>query len=371
MLQQYFAPGRVNLIGEHIDYNGGLVLPIAIAQGIGAKVLYTGSPEVRIRSAGMKGELAVNLLEETFEKRPEAWMNYPLGVIKYLLPYIQSHTDGFDAELHTDLPVGSGLSSSAALEVLTAYILLNMGSRQSNTDGIQIAKLCKQVENEFVGVNCGIMDQFAVSMCKAQHALLLNCNSLNYQYVQFEPEGYSLLVMNTNKPRTLTDSKYNERKSECMHALALINLKRGNQPIDNLCQADFNWLGYIKEPMLLKRAKHVITENYRVQAAVNALEAKDWYEFGELLTQSHWSLRDNYEVTGFELDTVVNLSVRASGCLGARMTGAGFGGCAIALVETTKIGHFIEQVKPNYDKATGLSLDILVTRAENGVHIKI
>ncbi|OWY20530.1 galactokinase [Sphingobacteriales bacterium UPWRP_1] len=370
MLQQYFAPGRVNLIGEHIDYNGGLVLPIAIAQGIGAKVLYTGNPEVRIRSAGMNGELVVNLLSETFEKRPEAWMNYPLGVIKYLLPYIQPHTNGFDAALHTDLPAGSGLSSSAALEVLTAYILLNMGNGQSKSDGVMIAKLCKQVENEFVGVNCGIMDQFAVSMCKAQHALLLNCNSLKYQYVPFEPGNYSLLVMNTNKPRKLSESKYNERKGECEQALTLINHNRGSHPIDNLCQADFNWLGYIKDNLLHKRAKHVITENYRVQAAVNAMQANDWYEFGELLTQSHWSLRDNYEVTGFELDTLVNLAVHASGCLGARMTGAGFGGCAIALVETSKIGQFTEQVKPAYDKTTGLSLEILVTRAESGVHLQ-
>lgn len=371
MLQQYFAPGRVNLIGEHIDYNGGLVMPIAIAQGISAQVKYTGNDEVRIRSRGMEGVLSVNLLTETFEKRSFAWMNYPLGVIKYFLPYIKPDIAGFEAELDTDLPLSSGLSSSAALEVLTANILLNIGQEKSKADGVFIAQLCKKVENEFIGVHCGIMDQFAVAMGKAEHALLLNCDNLDFDYIPFQLQEYALLVMNTNKPRKLSDSKYNERRSECMHALELINLKRGSTPIDNLCQADFNWLGYIKEPTLLKRARHVITENYRVQAAQNALEDNDWFTFGELLTQSHLSLKNNYEVTGFELDTLVNLATHASGCIGARMTGAGFGGCAIALVEKTKVGQFIEKVKPAYDKATGLSLEIIATQAEKGVHLQI
>ncbi len=367
--QRFFAPGRVNLIGEHLDYNGGQVLPIAIAQGLEATVIYNGTSFIKIRSKGQVGELIIDLLTETFTKRTEEWMNYPLGVIKYLLPYIDRHVSGFTAVITSDLPIGSGLSSSAAIEVLTANILLGLDQTQSKADGIFVAQLCKKVENEFIGVNCGIMDQFVVAMGKAEHALLLNCDNMVYDYVPFLPDTYTLLVLNSNKPRKLSESKYNERKAECEQALYLINQHRSKSPITNLSQAEFNWLGYLKDQILHKRAKHVITENYRVQASVKAMQDNDWFGFGEMLTQSHLSLKNNYEVSCLELDTLVELAINTHGCVGARMTGAGFGGCAIALVETNSVEQFINKVKPAYDSKTGLSLQIIPTQAENGVRL--
>ncbi|QQS28582.1 MAG: galactokinase [Sphingobacteriales bacterium] len=367
--QLYFAPGRVNLIGEHLDYNGGKVLPIAISQGLKAKVVFSGNSVIKIRSEDFTGELVVDLQTENFSKRDVQWMNYPLGMIQYLLPYINPEHCGFSAFITSDLPAGSGLSSSAAIEVLIANILLKLDQTQSKADGKFVAQLCKKVENEYIGVNSGIMDQFVVAMGKAEHALLLDCDDLSHQYIPFLPKSHTLLVMNTNKSRNLTDSKYNERKEECELALIEINRHRNNHPISNLSQADFKWLGYIKDGLLQKRAKHVITENYRVHAAVNEIQNGDWFNFGELLFQSHISLKNNYEVSGFELDTLVDLSKQSPGCIGARMTGAGFGGCAIALVDSNMVWQFIEKVKPAYDKATGLSLQIIPTQAENGVHL--
>ncbi len=362
----YFAPGRVNLIGEHIDYNGGQVLPIALSVGITAKVTYTNNSKIQISSKEQPDVLTIDLLNETYQKRPQQWMNYPLGVIQQLIPQINPYTAGFTAFLESNLPVGSGLSSSASIEVLIASILLQFDSARSRADKAFIAQICQKAENDFIGVQCGIMDQFAVALSKANHAMLLNCQNLHYNYVTFAPSNCMLVVMNTNKPRTLANSKYNERKAECNQALQEI---QKHQNIDYLCQTDFHWLAYIKDDILRRRAKHVITEHYRVTSAVNALKNQDWFNFGELLTQSHQSLKDYFEVTGFELDTVVTAAINLPGCYGARMTGAGFGGCAIALVETTKVNEFMNKVKASYDKKTGLSLQLFTTHAQNGVHL--
>ncbi len=369
-IHQFFAPGRVNLIGEHIDYNGGFVFPMAIELGIRAWVRYRQDGQINIRSTQLEDGLNVLLSTETFEPRPSLWKNYPLGVIQYLYTrnqLINKVLGGVDVLLSSNLPIGSGLSSSAALEVLMAYILLWDGKNLCDEQKIAIAQLSQKVENDFVGVQCGIMDQFAVAMGKKDHAIRLNCENLAFQYVPFSISPIcKLLILNTNKARSLADSKYNERKEECEEALTVLQKYKN---IQTLCEATEQDLVHLtKYPILQQRAKHVIIENQRVIQATQLLAKNDLEGFGKLLYDSHQSLQQDYEVSGFELDCLVDAAMQQEGCLGARMTGAGFGGCAIALVKTDLIPVFKANVKQQYDKQTGLSLSIYETVASNGVH---
>jgi galactokinase len=357
----FFSPGRVNLIGEHIDYNGGLVLPAALSLGICAAVKRRDDGIVRLRSANESSWADIKL-DKIIKSDSIRWANYPAGVIKYLMDE-GNELAGCDIYISSDLPESSGLSSSAALEVLTAYMMLYpLGPEK--IDRVRISLLCQKVENEFIGVNCGIMDQFAVALGKKDNAILLNTNTLEYKYIPFKLGKCRLLIMNTKKKRELADSKYNERRAECDAALSIIQKSR---PIKTLVEADAEDLILIKDPVLRKRARHVITENKRVQKSVTALENGELATFGNLMCASHDSLKTDYEVTGMELDTIVAEALSLPSCLGARMTGAGFGGCAIALVQEHAIESFTETVLKNYKARTGLDGEIHVSVIEDGV----
>lgn len=363
----FFSPGRVNLIGEHIDYNGGFVFPGALTIGIYGAVRYRNDNIIRMRSKNINGEITVNLDEPLAYKEEDDWGNYPKGVIKELLD--RGHKiKGMDILFYSNLPDGAGLSSSAALEVLTGYIMLYL-EKPGDIDRVELSKLCQQVENKFIGVSCGIMDQFSVALGKKYNAILLDCNSLYYEYVPLNLEKYSLVIMNTNKKRELADSKYNERRSECEEALRLIN-SFGDKKLNNLCEATLEDIQKcISNDTIKRRATHVVTENDRVKTAVKMLRDGKIEVFGDLMTKSHGSLRDDYEVTGFHLDSLVSEALKIEGCIGARMTGAGFGGCAIALVKNDNVEEFKAEVSTGYEKNTGIKPAFYVSSIGDGVFL--
>lgn len=362
-IQYFFSPGRVNLIGEHIDYNGGYVFPAALTIGIYGALRNRQDNIIKLMSKNSDNSISINLNEEIKYDAKDGWGNYPKGVVKYLLT--EGHKlSGCEIYFMSTLPESSGLSSSAALEVLTAYMTLyrNLGD---SVDRVYLARLTQRVENEFVKVNCGIMDQFSVAMGKKDNAILLDCSTLKYEYVPFSLSGYSLVIMNSNKKRGLTDSKYNERRDECDRALEIINKRRKTAA---LCGASLNDIEeYLTDDILIRRARHAVTENQRVIKAVEVLRAGDIIEFGKLLNESHESLKNDYEVTGYELDCIVEGARKAAGCIGARMTGAGFGGCAIAIVKNENLEGFKESVKAYYKKKTGITADFYISVTGDGV----
>ena len=347
----FHSPGRVNLIGEHIDYNGGYVFPCALDFGTYGLVRKRKDNKIRLASMNFSKTVYVDLCNIQY-KEDDDWGNYIKGVIKVLLDE-GYNVGGMDILVSGNIPNGAGLSSSASIEVLTGVIIDELFNK-GEIDKVQLVKLCQRAENEFVGVNCGIMDQFAVGMGKKNKAILLNCDTLEYEYAEMELRDYILVIMNTNKRRALSESKYNERRTECEEGLRIIN---EHKKIDNLCklnEEDFSNLRYLLEDdRIRKRVEHVVYENGRVKEAFKMLNEGNIKGFGELLKESHISLKDLYEVTGKELDTVVELSLECDGCIGARMTGAGFGGCAIALVEKNSVNSFIQYVKENYKDKIG------------------
>ncbi|MDF2572726.1 MAG: Galactokinase [Sporomusa sp.] len=363
-VQYFFTPGRVNLIGEHIDYNGGYVFPAALTLGIYGAIRLRQDNLIVLKSLNTKPAVTVDLNKPIKNQSIDGWANYPKGVIKYLMDsgYPLS---GCDILFSGDLPDGTGLSSSAALLVLTTFMLCTVNGGTINQ--VDVAKFCQKVENQFIGVNCGIMDQFAVAMGKRDCAILLNCETLQYKYIPFVLKNYSLVIMNTNKKRELAESKYNERRSECEQALTIL---QRHIPIVNLCQATLaNVETYLTDDILLRRARHVVSENIRVHMAVNMLEQADIIGFARLMTDSHMSLKDDYEVSGPELDAIVDSALRAPGCIGSRMTGAGFGGCAIALVQTVTLEAFVSVVATGYRAITGRNAKFYVAGIANGVSL--
>ena len=366
-IKTFLSPGRVNLIGEHIDYNGGFVFPGALTVGIYAALSLRDDNIIRMRSKNVEGEVVINLDKELVYDKQDDWGNYPKGVIKALKD-LGHEVPGMDIVLYSNIPDGAGLSSSAALEVLMAYIILYLENPEQ-IDRVEIAKLCQKVENEFVGVNCGIMDQFAVAVGKKDHAILLDCDSLYYEYAPLNLGEYSLVIMSTNKRRELADSKYNERRSECEKALEIINENK-TEKLSNLCQATIDDIeSFISDETIKKRAMHVVTENERVKKSMEMLKNNDILGFGKLLTASHMSLENYYEVTGLHLDTLVHEALKIGGCIGARMTGAGFGGCAIALVDNTKVEEFKEKVSVAYKKVTGITPSFYTSNIGEGTHV--
>lgn len=360
----FFCPGRVNLIGEHIDYNGGQVMPLAISSGTYLAVAKNTEKRLRFQCLNFP-ETADLHLQTSYGKTGHEWFNYPLAVIDRLLQ--DGHgLSGLDMLFYGNLPIGAGLSSSASIEVLTGFAISEMfGLKIRKPD---LAALCKEAENNFIGVNCGIMDQFAVAMGKKNKIILLNCDTLGYEYLPFETGDYVLVIINTHKPRTLAESKYNERFAECGAALKLL---RQELAVQNLCEVDLasfeNYSYLVSNPVLERRALHVISENQRVKDAVIALQTKDMEVLGKLMYASHDSLRNDYDVTGRELDTIIDLCRTYPGCIGARMTGAGFGGCAIALVRKTLVDDFQSMLSTNYRQRIGYPPSFLVTLAEDGV----
>jgi len=360
----FFCPGRVNLIGEHIDYNGGKVMPCAISLGTWLAVSKNNNKLLRFSSVNFS-EKADFHLQDSYSKTGKEWFNYPLGVFHEIVQ-TGDHISGLDMLYYGNLPIGAGLSSSASIEVLTGFALSKLF--HLNIPGKDLALMGKKAENEFIGVNSGIMDQFAVVMGKEDKAILLNCDTLDYEYLPFETGEYILTIINSNKKRTLTESKYNERFAECGKALKALKKELA---VDNLCDislSDFEEHRHlINDPVLDKRALHVISENFRVGEARDALKAGDLLSFGKEMYASHQSLKDWYEVSGKELDTIVEFCKTYDDCIGARMTGAGFGGCAIALVKKDTFDDFSSKLIEYYEPKIGYKCDVFATDIGDGV----
>ena len=384
--RQFFAPGRINLIGEHIDYLGGTVLPAAIDRGITALATLRNDRTVRLRSIfGTSEQESITGIDIDIDSISEAppkqhskdhppWVDYCLGMIRH---YNKNYSLlGFDVLFSSNLPVASGLSSSAALEVLTGYLFLMIQPNQqplSESDRVALAVSAQKIENEYIQVQCGIMDQFAVAMGRQDHAIHLNTSSLTYHYIAMPKTPHSWIVLNSNRPRKLTESKYNERRHECDQLLAMIQSRHSN--VKNLTAINDDQLSVLKnEPVLFRRARHAMTENQRVLQAVNYLQSKSTtgqlQKLGELLCQSHDSLANDYEVSSFELNTLQDVSLGFDACVGARMTGAGFGGCAIALLNTNDqdaVSEFCKKVSYQYKEKTNYEADVFQVELSNGV----
>lgn len=366
-IRVFNAPGRVNLIGEHIDYNGGYVLPAALEFGTTLAIRTRTDRKVTFASTNLPYTAEIGL-DELGQRKTEEWVDYPVGVIVELAKKGITLTSGYDLLFHGEIPNGAGLSSSASIEVVTAYALLSMEGQAA--DKVEIAVLSQKAENLYVGVNSGIMDQFAVSNGAKDHAILLMCDTLDYQLVPFQTGAYKLVIGNTNKRRGLVDSKYNERREQCDAALRLVQEDAPEiQFLAQLTPERFNaFEDKFSDEVLKNRATHVVEENARVLKSVEALSANDLITFGKLMNASHDSLRDLYEVSCMELDVMVEEALKIEGTLGARMTGAGFGGCTVSLVHEDSVDRFVSQVGAAYKERTGLEGEFYVCGVGDGVH---
>ncbi|WP_335996554.1 galactokinase [Fusobacterium polymorphum] len=366
-VETFFSPGRVNLIGEHTDYNGGFVFPCALDFGTYAVVKKREDKIFRMYSKNFEnlGIIEFNLDNLVYEKKDD-WANYPKAVVKTFLDRNYKIDSGFDVLFFGNIPNGAGLSSSASIEVLTAVILKDLF--KLDVDMVEMVKMCQVAENKFIGVNSGIMDQFAVGMGKKDNAILLDCNTLNFEYVPVKLKNMSIVIANTNKKRGLADSKYNERRSSCEEAVKVLNNNGVNiKYLGELTVAEFEKVKhYITDEEQLKRATHAVTENERAKVAVEFLKKDDITEFGKLMNKSHISLRDDYEVTGLELDSLVEAAWEEKGTVGSRMTGAGFGGCTVSIVENDYVDSFIKNVGKKYKEKTGLEASFYIANIGDG-----
>jgi len=362
----FFSPGRVNLIGEHIDYNGGNVLPCALSMGTYGAAGLRGDRLVKLYSLDFESDGVVCLELDALENKPEnGWGNYVAGMLKSIGPKYKLE-NGFNLAVQGDLPKASGLSSSASLEMLAGCVVNSLFG--AGVGGVDMALLGKKTENEFIGVNSGIMDQFAVQMGKADNAVYLNCDDLSFEYVPIDFGEYELLIMNSNKSRVLTDSKYNARFAECMKSLEIINehIKAGC-----LVDVDIDWFeknkAILGDEALIKRTSHVLYENRRTVMSVRALKDKDIKQFGEYLNQSHASLKELYEITGPQIDCLVRAAQAQKGVLGARMTGGdGYGGCAIAIVAKGEAANAAKNVGEVYKRETGYAAGFYTVEISGG-----
>ena len=359
----FFSPGRVNLIGEHTDYNGGYVFPCALSFGTYLIARKNQSRKLRFATTNFDHRGEVDL-DTPFEKEGKSWINYPVGVLNELRKTARE-VEGLDLLYSGDIPNGAGLSSSASIEMVTAYAMNQIFG--FGMDRMELVKLSQKAENLFVGVNCGIMDQFASGMGAAGHALFLNCDTLDYERVPINLEGMKIVIANTNKRRGLADSKYNERRAQCEAAVDALRSGKDIRHLSDLNLQEFLSLSHLVEDEVeRRRARHVITENDRTLQAIEALNQGNLVRFGELMNQSHDSLRDDYEVTGKELDAMVEEARKIDGTLGSRMTGAGFGGCTVSIVKDDAVEGFIREVGSGYQKRTGLKADFYVAEIGDG-----
>ena len=362
----YFSPGRVNLIGEHTDYNGGHVFPCAISLGTYALVAPRTDGISRLYSMNVPEQGVVQFpMHGAVKSDAYGWANYPIGVVRVMEDAGHRAAHGFDIVLYGTLPNGAGLSSSASIEVLMAVILndeLNLG-----IDMVELVKFSQKAENEFVGMNCGIMDQFAVGMGKKDCAILLDCNTLSYRYSKLALDGCSIVITNTNKTHSLVTSAYNERRAQCESALKALQKVKPIKALGELTNAEFDAIASaISDPVERRRARHAVYENNRTLEAVKALEANDVKRFGELMNASHVSLRDDYEVTGPELDTLAELAWQQDGVLGSRMTGGGFAGCTVSIVRDAAIPAFEKNVGDAYTAKIGYAPSFYVANIADG-----
>lgn len=359
----FYSPGRVNLIGEHTDYNGGYVFPCALDFGTTLLVRKTGRQEMLMNSLNFPGEVIIPIALN-YLPVPKSWTNYPVGVVnEFARKGIRA--PGMEMLFMGDIPNGAGLSSSASIEMVTAVAINDL--TESGLEMMEMVRMAQKAENGFVGMNCGIMDQFAVGFGRKDHAINLNCDTLEYRYAPLNLGDRRLVITNTNKRRGLTDSKYNERRSECERAVALISEHRPIKNLSELSVADL-WMldSYIPDPVVRKRAKHVITENGRTLDAIKALQNNDISLLGKLMNESHDSLCTDYEVTGTELDTLVYEGRKLPGVVGTRMTGAGFGGCTVSIVENRHTDEFIRKLGEVYTAKTGLTAEFYLPGIGDG-----
>lgn len=367
--RRYFSPGRVNLIGEHTDYNGGHVFPCAISLGTYALVRDRADAMTRVYSMNLadKGVIEFPMSGLSYDAAKD-WANYFMGVVDVFEKAGYKASHGFDIVINGTLPGGAGLSSSASLEVLMSVILNEAFS--FGLPMLEMVKLSQQAENKFVGVNCGIMDQFAVGMGKADCAMLLDCNTLDYRYSKIVLKDASIVITNTNKPHSLASSAYNVRRAQCEHALnELREVRPELKALGELSNEAFERIaGHIAEQLERQRAHHAVFENNRTLEAVAALERDDVARFGNLMNESHFSLRDDYDVTGRELDTLAEIAWSLPGVIGSRMTGAGFGGSTVSLVKNDAIETFRERVSAVYTERIGYAPSFYVASIAEGTH---
>ncbi len=358
----YFAPGRVNLIGEHTDYNGGYVFPCALNFGTYLVIRLNNTDRIHMATTNFRFEATVTT--KSIEPQGKHWINYPMGVMDQFIRQ-GFKLSGMDMMFSGTVPNSAGLSSSASIEMVTAFALNDI--LDFKLAMIDLIKLSQKAENEFVGVNCGIMDQFAAGMGKKDHAIFINCDTLDYQAIPLNPGDYKIIISNTNKRRGLSSSKYNERRSQCESAVKMLSQERKISFLGKLNLEEFNKIKHlITDEIILKRAKHVVSENQRVLDAIDALQSDDLNKFGQLMNESHDSLRDDYEVTGIELDTLVEEARKIDGVLGSRMTGAGFGGCTVSLVHNNSLTDFTNSVGLAYKAKIGLKPDFYIAEIGDG-----
>lgn len=363
----FFAPGRVNLIGEHTDYNGGHVFPCALDVGTYAVAQLREDQKVRLYSMNFEeiGIVEFPLQEDLVYEKAHDWANYPKGVLKEFADRGWGVNKGVDVLYYGNIPNGAGLSSSASIELATAVMLNELF--EINADTLELVKLSQHAENEFIGVNCGILDQFSIGMGKKDSAVLLNCQTLEYQYSPLKLEDAVIIIANTNKRRQLGESKYNERRSECERALKDLQKVLNISSLGELTPEQFEQHKHlIEDETCRKRAKHAVYENARTLKAVEYLNNGNIEQFGKLMNESHVSLRDDYEVTGKELDSLVQAAWETNGVIGSRMTGAGFGGCTVSIVKKDAVETFKKQVGERYTKETGLVADFYVVNVGDG-----
>lgn len=365
-LQAFFAPGRVNLIGEYTDFTGGLVFPCAISEGTCLLIRRNQHKQYRFASTNFdfKAQLEQDEIGHTHANH---WINYPLGVLDQFSKK-GVDLDGFDCLYFGNVPNGAGLSSSASIEVVTAFAINNL--MQTDYSPIELVKISQAAENDFVGMQCGIMDQFAVALARADHALQLNCDTLDYRQVPLKLDGISIVVSNSNQRRELNHSAYNDRVAECARAMQILGSAIALKQLGDLTPEQLNVHEslFSEDQLALKRARHVCEENNRVRAAVPALEKGDIAAFGQLMNHSHDSLRDLFEVSSDPLNQLVHLAREQSSVLGSRLTGAGFGGCTVSLLASEDVDEFQQTVGHAYHKATGLTADFYTILPSDGVH---
>ncbi len=362
----YFAPGRVNLIGDHTDYNGGHVFPCALTLGTYGVARRRADDELHFYSMNFEEAGVITSSLQELQPSPEAqWADYPKGVLWAFEERGMKIPAGMDLLLFGNIPNGAGLSSSASVEVLTGMILCDLFGFE--VDNVQLALIGQYSENHFNKVNCGIMDQFAIAMGKEDAAIFLDTATLKYQYVPVVTQGAKIVITCSNKKRGLADSKYNERRSQCESALAQLQKVVDIETLGELDETTFNrYADSISDETERKRARHAVTENQRTLQAVEALQAGNLREFGRLMNESHVSLRDDYEATGVEMDTLAEEAWKVKGVIGSRMTGGGFGGCTVSIVEEDAVEDFIAQVGRAYRDKIGYAADFYTVEIGNG-----
>ncbi|MEO3944189.1 galactokinase [Gorillibacterium sp. CAU 1737] len=363
-IQSYFAPGRVNLIGEHTDYNGGYVFPAALTFGTTMLLRKRSDNVLRFASGNFKKTADITLEGATNEKEHD-WVNYPKAVLVHLSK--RGYTfSGYDVYYLGEIPNGAGLSSSASVQLVTAFGF--MTAEGHPVDRVELALVAQESENQFLGVKCGIMDQFTVANGKKDHAILLQCDTLKYDLIPFQAAGHKLIIGNTNKRRGLVDSEYNARRAQCEEAVGYLRQAFPNLQLLGELNAEQLKANehLIPDETVRKRARHVIEENDRVLASVKALKESDLDAFGQLMIASHDSLRDQYEVTCKELDVMVEEALKVPGVLGSRMTGAGFGGCTVSLVKDESVDAFLQEVGRAYAERTDFKADFYVAEIGDG-----